>query len=123
MDTTLPAPVRTYITAVNAFDGATLIAAFSDDAVVNDTRREFSGINAIRAWLDREIIGDRVTMNVTGTRTHQTLVIVDAEMDGDYDKDGLQDPLVLTHYFTLADDHIAQLIITCNQPTPDWATG
>ena len=123
MDTTLPAPVRTYITAVNAFDGDALIAAFSDDAVVNDTRREFSGINAIRAWLDREIIGDRVTMNVTGTRTHQALVIVDAEMDGDYDKDGLPDPLVLTHYFTLADDHIAQLIITHNQPTPDWATG
>ena len=37
MDTTFPAPVRTYITAVNAFDGATLITAFSDDAVVNDT--------------------------------------------------------------------------------------
>ena len=72
MDTTFPAPVRTYITAVNAFDGATLITAFSDDAVVNDTRREFSGVKAIRAWVDREIIGDMVTMNVTGTRTHET---------------------------------------------------
>ena len=52
MDTTLPAPVRTYITASNAFDGDAVIAAFTDDAVVNDTRREFSGLIAIRAWLD-----------------------------------------------------------------------
>ncbi len=122
MDTTLPTPVRTYIAAVNAFDGHTLIGAFSDDAVVNDTRREFGGVNAIRAWLDREIIGDKVTMKVTGTRMNDALVIVDAEMDGDYNKDGLPDPLVLTHYFTLADDHIAQLVIILNQPTPDWAT-
>ncbi|MGB8384487.1 MAG: nuclear transport factor 2 family protein [Dermatophilaceae bacterium] len=61
MDTTVPAPVRTYITASNAFDGAGVIAAFTDDAVVNDARREFWGSSAIRAWLDREIIGDKVT--------------------------------------------------------------
>src|ERR1700682_5318009 len=121
MDTTLPTPVRTYITAVNAFDGDTLIAAFSDDAVVNDARREFGGVNAIRAWLDREIIGGKVTMNVTGTRAHHAIVVVDAEMDGDYDKDGLPDPLVLTHYCTLTGDHIAQLVIILNQPTPGWA--
>jgi hypothetical protein len=123
MDTTLPAPVRTYITAVNAFDGDAMIAAFSDDGVVNDTRREFSGLNAIRAWLDREIIGDKVTMNVTRSRTHHALVIVDAEMDGNYDKDGLPNPLILTHYFALAYNHIAQLIIIANQPTPSWAPG
>jgi hypothetical protein len=42
-------------------------------------------------------------------------------MDGDYDKSGLPDPLVLTYYFALADDHIAQLIIIHNEPTPSWA--
>jgi hypothetical protein len=121
MNTTLPAPVRTYVTAVNAFDGDSTTAAFTSDATVNDARREFHGIDAIRAWLDHEIIGDKVTMNVIGTRTHQALVIVDAEMNGDYDKAGLPEPLVLTHYFTLADDHITQLIIILNKPTPSWA--
>lgn len=121
MDTTLPAPVRTYITASNAFDGDAVIAAFTDDAVVNDTRREFSGLSAIRAWLDREIIGDKVTMTVTATRERYGLVIIDAVMDGNYDKSGLPDPLVLTYYFVLADDHIAQLIIIHNEPTPSWA--
>ena len=121
MDTTLAAPLRTYITALNALDVDTLIAALSDDAMVNDVHREFSGLNAIRAWLDREIIGEKVTMNVTRCRTHHALVIVDSEMDGDYNKDSLPDPLVLTHYFTLANGHIAQLIIIANQPTPSWA--
>lgn len=122
MDTTVPAPVRTYITASNAFDGAGVIAAFTDDAVVNDARREFCGSSAIRAWLDREIIGDKVTMHVTATRQQPGLVILDAVMDGDYDKSGLPDPLVLTYYFALAADHIAQLIIIGNEPTPSWAT-
>jgi hypothetical protein len=35
---------------------------FAGDALVND-RREFWGQDTIRAWLDREIIGDKVTTN------------------------------------------------------------
>jgi len=121
MEVKVPAAVRTYINASNAFDADAAMAAFADDAVVNDTRREFSGIVAIRAWLDREIIGDKVTMNATSTRTHHGLVTVDAVMHGNYDRTGLPDPLVLTFYFALAGDHIAQLIIVHNQPTPNWA--
>jgi len=121
MEITVPEAVRTYITASNASDADAVMAAFADDAVVNDTRREFSGIDAIRAWLDREIIGDKVTMNVASTRTHHGLVTVDAVMDGNYDRTGLPDPLVLTFYSALAGDHIAQLIIVHNQPTPKWA--
>jgi hypothetical protein len=45
----------------------------------------------------------------------------DAVMDGNYDRTGLPDPLVLTFYSALAGDHIAQLIIVHNQPTPNWA--
>jgi hypothetical protein len=52
MSSTPPAPVQGYIDASDAFAG---------DAFVNDTRREFCGKDAIRAWLDREIIGDKVT--------------------------------------------------------------
>src|SRR6476646_6967057 len=121
MDTTLPAPVRTYITASNAFDGAAVIAAFTDDAVVNDARREFSGLSAIRAWLDREIIGDNVTMTVTATRRRHGLGIIDAVMDGNADKSGLPDPPVLTSYFALASDRTGRLIISHDEPTPSWA--
>ena len=121
MSSTLPAPVQGYIAASNAFDGDALIGWFADDAFVNDARREFWGKQAIRAWLDREIIGDKVTMDVTTTSEHCGEVIVRAVMDGEYDKTGLPDPLVLAHYFTVRDDRIVRLIIILNEPTPAWA--
>jgi ketosteroid isomerase-like protein len=120
---TLPAPVQGYIDASNAMDGDALIECFADDAFVNDARREFWGKAAIRAWLDREVIGDKVTMDVTTTSAHYGDVAVDAVMDGDYDKTGLPSPLVLTHYFTVRDDRIVRLIIIRNEPTPPWARG
>ena len=119
--TRLPAPVQGYITASNAFDGDALIEWFADDAFVNDARREFWGKDAIRAWLDREVIGDKVTMDPTATSEHYGDISVSAVMDGTFDKTGLPEPLVLTHYFTVRDDRIVRLIIILNGPTPPWA--
>jgi hypothetical protein len=116
MSTILPTPVEGYVAASNAFDGDALIALFADDAFVNDARREFWGVDAIRRWLDRELIGDKVTMDVTATAEHYGDVILHAVMDGEYDKTGLPDPLVLTHYFTVRDDRIVRLIIIRNEP-------
>ena len=121
MSTTPPAPVQGYIDASNAGDGDALIAWFAGDALVNDARREFRGQDAIRAWLDREVIGDKVTMDVTASSEHFGDVTVHAVMEGDYDKTGLPDPLILTHYFTVRDDRIVRLIIILNEPTPAWA--
>src|SRR5258708_9464085 len=98
MSITLPAPVQGYIAASNAFDGDALIAWFADDALVND-RREFWGRNAIRAWLDREIIGDKVTTNPTATAEHYGELIVHAVTHGEYDTTGLPAPPVLPFYF------------------------
>jgi hypothetical protein len=47
--------------------------------------------------------------------------MVHAVTDGEYDKTGLPDPLVLTYYFTVRDDRIVRLIIIHNEPTPAWA--
>lgn len=120
MSSTLPAPVQGYIAASNAFDGDALIAWFAGDALVND-RRESWGKDAIRAWLDREIIGNKVTTNPTATAEDYGEVIVHAVTGGEYDKTGLPDPLVLTYYFTVRGDRIVRLIIVRNEPTPTWA--
>ncbi len=119
--TDLPAPVQGYVAAGNAFDLEGLTAWFADDALVNDARREFVGRPAITRWLAREVVGDRVTMDVTSVRVLHGEVVVDAEMDGDYDKTGLPDPLVLTHYFGVEGDRIVRLVIVRNEPTPAWA--
>jgi hypothetical protein len=116
MSTTVPGPVQAYIDASNAFDGDALIATFAGDALVNDARREFWGAKAIQRWLEREVISDKVTMEVTSSFEHYGDVIVNAVMDGEYDKTGLPEPLVLTHYFTVRDHRIVRLIIVRNEP-------
>jgi hypothetical protein len=116
MTIALPAAIRTYVDAGNAFDLETLAGAFAADAFVNDARHEYWGIDAIQDWLARELVGDKVTMDVTEVTEHYGTLTVAAVMDGLYDKTGLPDPLVLTHYFTVHDDRIVRLIIILNEP-------
>lgn len=117
----LPAPVASYIDAVNHADLQRAVAAFAADAVVNDIRREFIGAHAISAWLEREIIGDAVRLDVLHAREHHGSTIVTARTTGNFDKTNLPDPLDLTFYFTGTPDAITQLIVIANQPTPIWA--
>jgi hypothetical protein len=112
----LPAPLAAYIQATNTFDIEALLAAFADDAIVNDQLREYRGRAAIREWAARQIIGDRVTMYVVNVVERYGHVIVTANVDGDYDKRGLPDPLVLAFYFSVHGEKVVQLIILRNEP-------
>jgi hypothetical protein len=116
MTDSLPPVVAQFIRAGNAFDGAALVATFAEDAMVNDIQREFWGIKAIQGWSGREIIGDRVTMDVTAVTEHYGEVIVTSRMDGDFDHSPFPDGLVLTYYFTVRDGKIVQIIIIHNKP-------
>jgi hypothetical protein len=116
-DTATLAPVLAeYITAVNAFDEDAIAATFADDALVNDVHREFWGREAIRRWVARELVGDRVTVAVTEVLDHHGETIVRGRYDGDYDKTNLPDPLILTSYFTVRDGKIVTLITIRNTP-------
>ncbi|MFI4995868.1 MAG: nuclear transport factor 2 family protein [Hyphomicrobiales bacterium] len=109
-------PVADYVAATNAFDGDAMMALFTDDAIVNDIQREFVGQAAIRAWTDREIVGVKVTLEPVEARVHYGDEIVTFKIDGQFDRTGLPDPLLLTYYFTLRDDKICRLIILRNKP-------
>jgi hypothetical protein len=89
MTQALPKPLTEYIEASNTFDGDRLIAAFA---------------------------GDEVTMDVKEVREHYGEFIVDAVVDGNFDKSKLPDVIVLTHYFTVRKDKIVRLIIILNTP-------
>lgn len=100
-----------HIRAVNAFDLDAIVATFSEDALVNDARREFWGIEAIRAWAAKEIVGDHVTLAVTEAFVHHGTTVVRAAYDGEYDKTNLPDPLIMTNYFSIQDGKINSLIV------------
>jgi hypothetical protein len=111
----LPSLVAAYVEATNSFDLDRLMATFDENALVNDQLRDYWGKPAIREWAIRDIIGERLTMNVTKVVNHYGNFIVTANVDGNYDKRGLPDPLVLAFYFTAQSDLIVQLIILRNR--------
>jgi hypothetical protein len=111
----LPAPVAAFIAATNSFDADALTACFAEGALVNDQLREYWGPEAIRSWVEQEIVGDKVTMQVIKAVEHFGDVIVTATIDGDYDKTGLPVPLVLAFYFVLRADKIVRLFILNNK--------
>jgi hypothetical protein len=117
LDPSVPRPIHDYFTAMNAFDSAAMIAPFTDDGLVNDIQREFWGPDAIKRWADKESVGDHVvTTDFTQTKKHHGNWIISTAVDGEYDKTGLPNPLILTYYFTLDGDQISSLIIIGNKP-------
>jgi SnoaL-like domain len=118
MITELPPIVAEHIDAVNAFDTDRIVKTFAGDAYVNDNRREIWGADAIWKFMDKEIVGDHVTMQVREIIDHYGDVIVRTKWDGTYDKTNLPDELIVTSYFSLRDDKIVGLTIIVNEPSP-----
>jgi hypothetical protein len=116
LTTDLEGIVATHVAAVNGFDEDAIVATFAPDALVNDARREFWGTEQIRRWVAKELVGDRVTMEVTEVIEHHGQTIVRARYDGEYDKTGLPDELILTNYFIVRDGKIVSLLVIRNTP-------
>jgi hypothetical protein len=116
-DKRLDKVIAEHIAAVNAFDLEAIVATFAEDAFVNDARREFRGSDAIRAWAERELVGDKVTIDVREVVDNYGDTIVRAAYDGEYDKTNLPPgELVMSNYFGVRDGKIISLIVVRNQP-------
>jgi hypothetical protein len=117
MTTELTGVVADHIAAVNAFDTDAIVATFAEDAYVNDNRREINGIDAIRRFIAKEFVGDRVTMEVREVIDHYGDIIVRARYDGTYDKTNLPDELIMSSYFSIRDNKVVSLAVIFNQPS------
>jgi len=108
--------VAEHVAAINTQDEAAIVATFADDALVNDAHREFWGSGAIRRWVAKEIVGDKITLEVVEVIEHYGDTIVRGRYDGVFDKTNLPGELVLTNYFTVRDGRIVGLIVIRNTP-------
>lgn len=111
MTTTLPEPAATYVRATNDHDATAFIACFAENAVVNDAGREFRGIAAIKAWSDHEIMDAQVKLEVQGVADRDGEITITTKVDGNFDRTGLPDPLIINHHLTALGDKIVGL--TC----------
>jgi hypothetical protein len=100
-----------YVAATNNNDAAAFIALFADGAVVDDVGREFRGLAAIKAWSDREIFDAQVTLEVIDVADDDTETVLTTKVDGNFDRTGLPDPVIINHYVTVEANRIVGL--TC----------
>jgi hypothetical protein len=114
--TELTGVVAEHIAAVNALDTDAIVATFAEDAYVNDARREFAGIDAIRRWVAKEMVGDKVSIDVREVLDHHGDTIVRGAYDGEFDKTNLPDEVILSNYFSIRDGKIVSLVVIFNQP-------
>jgi len=109
--------IAQHIAAVNAFDMNAIVSTFADDAFVNDNHREFWGVDAIRRWVEKEMVGDKVTIDVREVVYHYGDTIVRGAYNGEYDKTNLPaGDLILSNYFTVRGGKIVSLIVIRNTP-------
>jgi ketosteroid isomerase-like protein len=62
----LPDPINAFVEAVNRGDTDSFLDFFLDDGAVDDSGRRFAGHRAIREWSNREFIGAKGHITVTG---------------------------------------------------------
>jgi len=116
--TEAPAVVRDHLRAVNHFDLDGIVATFAEDAYVNDASREIRGIDAVRAFMAKEFVGDSVTVEPIEVFDHYGDIVVRGRYDGTYDKTNLPEVLILTSYFAVRDGRIVSLAVISNQSSP-----
>lgn len=107
----LPAPIAAYLKAIHSHDTGALESTFAADAVVKDVGREIHGIAAITEWANREIFGVNVRLEVMKIATQDDVTILTVSVDGDFDRTGLPNPLIMDQLFRIADGKIVSL--TC----------
>src|SRR5207237_549255 len=96
----LPPTAAAYVRSINDHDPAAFNALFVDEAVVNDVGREFRGPAAIKAWSDREIFEARVTLKVIDIADRDGETVITTKVDGNFDRTGLPDPVIINHHIT-----------------------
>jgi SnoaL-like protein len=107
----MPQSITAFIKATNAHKSDEFLATLTEGAVITDEGQEYRGIAAIKKWSDEKYIGARVTLDAVDLMNGDGKTIVTLRVDGDFDKTGLPDPLLLDFHFTLDTKKISALDI------------
>jgi hypothetical protein len=89
-----------YVRSINDHDRAAFNALFAESVIVNDVGREFGGSAVIKAWSDREIFDAQVTLEVIDVADRDGETVITTKVDGNFDRTGLPDPVIINHHIT-----------------------
>jgi uncharacterized protein (TIGR02246 family) len=118
MSTQVQSLADSYLRAINDHDAKAFLALFADDAVVDDVGRKFGSRDAIRNWSDREIFDAAVTVEVINVADRDGETTVTTKVDGNFDRTGLPDPVIINHHLAVERGKIVRLTcrLLCEMP-------
>lgn len=111
MNIKLQEPIETYLNTTNNPDPKKFISIFAEDATVIDEGQEYVGLDKIQEWSAKHHFAAKLELKVTNVIEKNLIIVVTAKVDGDFDKTGLPDPLLLDFHFTILKGMIAKLEI------------
>jgi len=104
-------PSAAYVQSINAHNRAAFNGLFATGAIVNDVGREYRGPAAIKAWSDREVFDAQVTLEVLDVADHDGETVITTKVDGNFDRTGLPDPVIINHHLRAEGGEI--IALTC----------
>lgn len=111
MNIKLQEPIETYFNASNNPDPNKFISIFAEDAIVKDEGQEYVGLVKIKEWSEQHHFAAKIKLKITNVVEKNSITIVTAEVDGNFDKTGLPDPLLLNFHFTILKGMVNKLEI------------
>jgi ketosteroid isomerase-like protein len=107
----MPQVIKDFITATNKPDADAYLDCFSEDAIVLDEGQKRYGKNAIKKWSNENQFAVNVKLEPKRAKHASNEIIITCKIDGDFDKNGLSDPILLDFHFCIRDDKIVELSI------------
>lgn len=104
---TLPEPVKTFMTALDAREAGRVLATLTPDAVVTDEGHDYRGADAIGAWVTGAASEYTYTTEFTGASPTDAGVDVGQHLEGNF-PGGVAD---LHYRFTLDGALISRVVI------------
>jgi ketosteroid isomerase-like protein len=103
----LPRIIKKYVDASNAHDVKSILACFSDDAVVHDEGETLHGKKSIEGWIVKTIEKYKFQFKPLRIKGDDPEVVVTIEVSGTFDGS----PVTLDYHFTIESDKILSLKI------------
>jgi len=103
----LPAIIQKYIDASNAHDVKSILACFTNDAIVRDENATVRGKIDIERWITTTIEKYQFQFKPLISQERDNEIVVSVEVSGTFPGS----PISLDYHFTIANDKITSLTI------------
>jgi ketosteroid isomerase-like protein len=103
----LPPIIQEYVDASNRHDVKSILACFSEDAVVRDEKEAMHGKKAIEEWITKTIERYKFRFRPLGVRNEAGEMVVAMEVSGTFSGS----PVTLDYHVVVEGEKILSLII------------